>query len=130
MTKKCSFGFLSPCSTSAEENSLFQIRACLKSTRNHLRNLNCEFDRDIPEGLLILYRSGLYSVDSSVLKYFICEKHRDELGTHWRRSQRTCQAPSHPNHSAAKVERGFQAAVCKQLWMSQRRIIPVGAGSY
>lgn len=64
MTKKCSFGFLSSCSTSAEENSLFQIRACLKSTRNHLRNLNCEFDRDIPEGLLILYRSGLYSVDS------------------------------------------------------------------
>ena len=87
MTKKCSFGFISPCSTSSEENSLFQIRACLKSTRNHLGNLNCEFDRDIPEGLLILLRSGLYSVDSSVLKYLICEKHRVELGTHWRRPQ-------------------------------------------
>ena len=99
-------------STVTQTLSLVPIKTCKKSTENHLSQLqSCsEPNFDLPEGLLILYRSGILTVDSYALNLLICPKHRDELGTHWIRRQRTCQSPFHKGK--AKADRGIQATSC------------------
>ncbi|CAC5384685.1 unnamed protein product [Mytilus coruscus] len=94
----------------------------------HLRGLSCDTDLQIPEGLLILYRYGNFSLNSSTLEKYICPKHRDNLGIYWRRQQRRCQSTFHPTNSHAKVERGIQAQIAKEIWMDSGVYIPVGAG--
>jgi hypothetical protein len=50
-----------------------------------------------PEGLLILYnRSGIFAIDTSIVNFQTCPRHRDDLGVYWKRQKRTYRSPSHP----------------------------------
>jgi hypothetical protein len=55
---------------------------CNKTTQRHLQTIGCGDDCGInlPEGLLILYRSGIFVIDTSVVNWQICPRHRDDLG--------------------------------------------------
>ncbi|VDI18965.1 Hypothetical predicted protein [Mytilus galloprovincialis] len=131
MSQQCSFKNNSPCGSSqyyASSEEVIHILKCEKPVSQHLRGLSCDTDLQIPEGLLILYRYGNYSLDSSTLEKYICPKHRDNLGIYWRRQQRRCQSTFHPTNSHAKVERGIQVQVAKEIWMESGVYIPVGAG--
>ncbi|CAG2186996.1 unnamed protein product [Mytilus edulis] len=106
------------------------ITKCDKPTSTHLRSLGCNStDYELPEGLLILYRSGIFSINCSSCDIYICPKHRDDFGIYWRRQTRKCQSPTHPDQSVAKPSRGIPASVCKELWMTKRISLPVGSDS-
>ena len=50
---------------------------------------------DLPEGLLILYRSGIFAIDTSIVNFQTCPRHRDDMGVYWKRQKRTYRSP-HP----------------------------------
>ena len=54
-----------------------------------------------PEGLLILYKSGIFAIDIST-----------RLGVYWKRQKRTYQSPSRPARSYAKCSRVIHASSC------------------
>jgi len=81
-----------------------------------------------PEGLLILYRSGIFAIDTSIVNFQTCPRHRDDLGVYWKRQKRTYRSPSHPATSYAKCSRGIQASTCKDFWLKSITFLPVGAG--
>ncbi|CAC5399407.1 unnamed protein product [Mytilus coruscus] len=122
------FKFLGSSQYYASSEEVIHILKCEKPVSQHLRGLSCDTDLQIPEGLLILYRYGNFSLDSSTLEKYIYPKHRDNLEIYWRRQQRRCQSTFHPTNSHAKVERGIQAQVAKEIWMESGVYIPVGAG--
>ncbi|XP_052075392.1 uncharacterized protein LOC127712825 [Mytilus californianus] len=82
----------------------------------------------IPEALLILYRSGIFSIDHTTLQLKICQAHRDLLGIHWRRNKHSCCYPNHNEKSKAKPDRGTTPSLSKQYWLKTRQTIPVGSG--
>ncbi|CAG2229758.1 unnamed protein product [Mytilus edulis] len=129
---KCTFAYKSECGQSlhyASNVPCIPITKCDKPTSTHLRSLGCNStDYELPEGLLILYRSGIFSIDCSSCDIYICPKHRDDFGIYWRRQTRKCQSPTHPDQSVAKPSRGIPASVCKELWMTKRISLPVGSG--
>ena len=53
-----------------------------------------------PEGILILYRSGIFGIDTYIVNFQTCPRHRDELGVYWKRQKRTFQSSSHPAKSS------------------------------
>ncbi|XP_076107223.1 uncharacterized protein LOC143075622 isoform X2 [Mytilus galloprovincialis] len=130
---KCTFAYKSECGQSLHYASnvlCIPITKCDKPTSTHLRSLGCNStDYELPEGLLILYRSGIFSIDCSSCDIYICPKHRDDFGIYWRRQTRKCQSPTHPDQSVAKPNRGIPASVCKELWMTKRISLPVGSDS-
>jgi hypothetical protein len=50
---------------------------------------------DLPEDLLILYRSGIFAIDTSIVNFQTCPRHRDDLEVYWKRQKRTYRSP-HP----------------------------------
>ncbi|XP_052063237.1 uncharacterized protein LOC127702950 [Mytilus californianus] len=82
----------------------------------------------IPEGLLILYRAGLFTVENATMKMTICDSHRDKLSTQWYRCKRTCAHPLHPKTSKEKPDRGITLAIAKEIWVHDRTITAVGDG--
>ncbi|CAG2235052.1 unnamed protein product [Mytilus edulis] len=130
---KCTFAYKSECGQSLHYASnvlCIPITKCDKPTSTHLRSLGCNStDYELPEGVLILYRSGIFSIDCSSCDIYICPKHRDDFGIYWRRQTRKCQSPTHPDKSVAKPSRGIPASVCKELWMTKRIPLPVGSDS-
>jgi hypothetical protein len=69
------------------------------------------------QGLLILYRSGIFAIDTSIVNFQTCPRHRDDLGVFWKRQKRTYRSP-HPaktSKSYAKCSRlrGIQASQVK-----------------
>ena len=84
-----------------------------------------------PEGLLILYRSGIFAIDTYMVNFQTCPRHRDGLGVYWKRQKRTYWSPSHPATSYAKCSRqtrGIQASTCKDFWLKSKTFLPVAAG--
>ena len=138
MSTQCALRYISLCGQSGhykpectdDQISLVPIKTCKKSSEKHSSQLHScsEHNFDLPENLLILYRSGIFTVDSYALNLHICPNHRDELGIHWVRRQRTCQSPFHKGK--AKADRGIQARSSRELWFKRRINIPVGAGIY
>ena len=61
-----------------------------------------------PEGLLILYRSGIFAIDTSIVNSQTCPRHRDNLGVYCKRWRRTYRSPSHP--SLVRVMQNVQEA--------------------
>ena len=111
--------------------SLDKIADCNKGTTHHLQRLNSSESTaasDFPEGLLILYRSGIFTVDLPSINLRICPKHRDIYGIYWLSNRTKCQYPGHPSSSKAKADRGATPLMCKQYWLSTRQLIPVGIG--
>ena len=76
-----------------ESISLFM---CDKPTKNHLQGLNCTSNYDIPESILILFRSGLFDLSICTLNLKICQSHRDYFGIYWKRTRTVCRYPDHP----------------------------------
>ena len=68
-------------------SQLFNVIRQLKDI--NLQTLGCGDDCgiDLPEGLLILYRSGIFVMDTSVVNCQICPRHRDDLGICWKRQK-------------------------------------------
>ena len=121
-----------PCDGS-ELTPLYQ---CEKDTNNHCSLLQCSEKipgkpfsfYNIPEALLILYRSGVFSVDRTTLELSICRAHRDFLGVNWRRGKVRCSFPEHNENSKAKADRGATPSFCKEYWLQTRQAILVGSG--
>lgn len=103
----------------------------------HLRLIHCSEPvpwlcgkfLDVPEAIVLLYRSGIFSIDSSTLKLRICQKHRDNIGLKWRRNKARCCHPNHNKQSKSKPFRGATPTFCKEYWLKTRRTIPVGSGN-
>ncbi|XP_061196604.1 uncharacterized protein LOC133204877 [Saccostrea echinata] len=76
-----------------------------------------------PEYILILCRSGYFTVDKTVLSMRMCIKHREELGARWKRPKRTCAYPGHQGNM--KADRGASPTISKELWLNTRQILPV-----
>lgn len=83
---------------------------------------------EIPEGLLILFRSGLFQFTNDILKFNVCENHRSKLGTRWYRSSRRCSHPLHPPHMTQKPDRGVTCSMSKEIYLHERQVVPVGSG--
>ena len=81
-----------------------------------------------PEGIRILCRSGIFAIDTYIVNFQTCPRHRDELGVYQKRQKRTCQSPPHPAKSSVKCSRGKQASICKDFWQKSRTFLAVGAG--
>jgi hypothetical protein len=86
-----------------------------------------------PEDLLILYRSGIFAIDSSVVNFQTCPRHRDDLEVYWKRQKRTYRSP-HPAKTSSKSYakcsrlRGIQASTCKDFWLISITFLTVAAG--
>ncbi|CAC5425037.1 unnamed protein product [Mytilus coruscus] len=117
-------------------NTFIYLYNCNRDTSNHLSSLQCsEKIPDkclqfyvIPEALLSLYRSGIFSIDHTTLQLKICQAHRDLLGIHWRRNKHSCCYPNHNEKSKAKPDRGTTPSLSKQYRLKTRQTIPVGSG--
>jgi hypothetical protein len=81
-----------------------------------------------PEGLLILYKSGIFAIDTSIVNFQTWPRHRDDLGVYWKRQKRTFQSPSRPARSYAICSRGIHASTCKEFWLQSITFLPVAAG--
>jgi hypothetical protein len=55
---------------------------------------------DLPEDLLILYRSGIFAIDTSIVNFQTCPRHRDDLEVYWKRQKRTYRSP-HPDKTSS-----------------------------
>jgi hypothetical protein len=75
---------------------------------------------------LILYRSGIFSVDRAAKSLSICPWHRDIFGGTILLSD--CQFKGHPVGSKAKADRGITPTLSKEYWLLTRQLIPVGLG--
>jgi len=84
---------------------------------------------DCPEALLILYRSGIFTIDTVTdsLNLKICQNHREYFGTRWRRSNARCIYPEH-NNRKGRTDRGASPSLCKEYYLKTRQTIPVGSG--
>ena len=82
---------------------------------------------DCPEALLILYRSGILTIDTDSLNLKICQKHREYSGTKWRRGNARCIYPEH-NNRKGRTDRGASPCLCKEYYLKTRQTIPVGSG--
>jgi hypothetical protein len=81
-----------------------------------------------PEGLLILYRSGLFAIDTSIVNCQKCPRHRDDLEVYWKRQKRTYRSPW---FILLRFMRNFQDTYRHQhysFWLKSRPFLPVGAG--
>ena len=77
-----------------------------------------------PEGLLILYTSGIFAIDTSRVNFQTWPRHR----VYWKQQKRPYQSPSHPATSYAKCSRGIHASTCKDFWLKSITFFPVAAG--
>ncbi|CAG2239939.1 unnamed protein product [Mytilus edulis] len=90
------------------------IFECQRSTERYLIGLKSSetipgkpFEKlECPESLLILFQSGIFTLDKLSLNLNICESHRAELGLNWRRVKVQCTYPDHNDGSKAKADRG------------------------
>lgn len=93
MSNPCNFSTL--CNTLCSDGPSIQLFHCDRDTSSQLSLLQCSEkipDRwmqfyDIPEAFPILYRTGIFSIDSSALKLNIIATHREYFGIQWRRKQ-------------------------------------------
>ena len=77
-----------------------------------------------PEGLLILYRSGIFAIDTSIVNFQTCPRYRDDLGVYWKR-QKTSK--SYAKCTRLRL-RGIQASTCKDYWLISITFLTVAAG--
>jgi hypothetical protein len=85
------------------------------------------------EGLLILYRSGIFAIDISIVNFQTCPTHRDDFGVYWKRQKRAYRSPSHPaknskSYAKCSRQRGIQASTCKDFWLISITFLTVAAG--
>jgi hypothetical protein len=69
-----------------------------------------------PEGLLIPYKSGIFAIDTSIVNFQTCPRHRDALGVYWKRQKRTYRSP----HSAKTSK---SCAKCSRLQLQSGYLV-------
>ena len=81
------------------------------------------------EGLLILYRSGIFAIYTSIVNCQTCPRHRDDLGVYWR-TYRSPSRPAKTSKSYAKCSRlrDMQASTCTDFWLISITFLTVAAG--
>ena len=107
-----------------EDPSIVPLFQCEKNTAWYLQGLNCFTHHNVPECLLICFRSGLFDISSSTINFKICQKHRDVLGIYWKRTSAKCRFSEHPTAS----KQGCIIQSCKQSWISTREVLSIGKG--
>ena len=133
-SKLCDFKHFTETNCTWEFVHIFE---CDRNTQKHLTSLKSSESipgrpfqsYDCPESLLILFRSGIFSVDQTALNLYICESHRVFFGLNWRRTKTRCTYPGHNTTSKAKSDRGTYPTLCKELFLKTRQILPVGSGT-
>ena len=68
-----------------------------------------------PEDLLVLYRSGIFAIDTSIVNFQTCPRYRDDLGVYWKRQKRTYRSPSHP----AKTSKSYTKCSRQEAYRHQ-----------
>lgn len=124
----CCFGTATDC----DNNPIYCLKDCVKTTYNHLRYLNANSKGiDLPESYLILCRAGVNVITAAHLglERKICQFHRDFLGLYWKRSKRSCAHPFH-GHSKSKPDRGITPVMSRELWLRLQLSVPIGEGIY
>ena len=86
-----------------------------------------------PEGLIILCRSGIFAIDTSIVNFQTCPAHRDDLGVYWKRQKMAYRSPSHPAKNSKRYakysrQRGIQASTCADFWLISIIFLTVAAG--
>ena len=78
---------------------------------------------------LILFRSGHFGLEMGKLKQmFVCSKHRNALGKHWKCGKSTCQHPEHKGKcEAVKGDRVFNARLARDVFEVYGNIVAVGS---
>ena len=109
---RCEFSHLGGCCgkfNNYTNNKVDQIDNCTEDTTTHLNRLHSidVSSANFPEGLLILYRSGIFSVDRAAKRLSICPWHRNFSRIYWRDNSIKCQFKGHPVGSKAKTDRGI-----------------------
>lgn len=128
----CCFGTATDCNN----NVIYNLKDCVKTTYHHLRYLNANSKGiDLPESYLILCRAGVNVITAAHLqtKIFASELAakflRDFLGVYWKRSKRSCTHPFHGN-SKLKPDRGITPVMSRELWLRLQLSVPIGEGIY
>lgn len=112
---------------SCSEDTFFNIYECTKDISCHLRLLHCSEPVPglcgkfvyVPEAIVLLYRSGIFSIDSSTLKLRIFQKHRDSIGLKWRKNKARCCHQNHNEQSKSKPFRGATPTFCKSTGLKR-----------
>ena len=78
---------------------------------------------------LILFRSGHFGLEMGKLKQmFVCSKHRNALGKHWKCGKSTCQHPEHKGKcEALKGDRVFNARLARDVFEVYGITVAVGS---
>ena len=82
--------------------SIIPLFLCEKNTACHLQRINCFTKQNVPECILILYRSGLFDSSSSTLNIKICQKYRDAFGIYCKRTSAKSRFTEHPTASRSR----------------------------
>lgn len=83
------------CGESRGLSSLFRLSECTDDIKRHLKTYHLSRE-DLVEYQLILARSGQFSaLEEDVSTWWICPKHRHNLGKFWLPSRRSCNMPNH-----------------------------------
>lgn len=121
------------CVTKYVQTVLWSNFSTVIGTQVHLYNaqvkyrIKCMQFYNIFETFLILYRTGIFSIDSLALDLNICASHGKYLGIQWRK-QISWIYQGHSEKSRSNADRGTCPTLCKLYWLKKRQILPVGAG--
>ena len=119
----CSFSRLGECS-----GEIVHFLDCQKDVSAHLRYFKVTVKGvNVNEQDLILYRAGLFDVDTASRQLLlICKHHRDSLGTYWKTTSEKCAYPVHS--SKCKGDRAIDFKTSKEIFFLYQLLIPVGSG--
>lgn len=123
--------FARSCTSVSCDGEQESISSCRTDTLQHLRRCKSSpFHAHvvIPEGLLLLFRSGLFSMNRDVIEFKICQNHKKHLGRQWVSNRRRCCHPLHPPTHKEKPDRGITCSMSKEIWLHERIVVPVGSG--
>ena len=100
---------------------------CQDDVSSHLKYYH--LSSKILEYELILFRSGHFGLEMGKLKQmFVCSKHRNALGKHWKCGKSTCQHPEHKGKcEAVKGDRVFNARLARDVFEVYGIIVAVGS---
>lgn len=133
MDGKCQCDFFHSSNDFPCSGEIIEVRQCHNDLTSQLKRYKCNARSPhtiIPEGLLLLFRSGLFTISRDTVKLKICSNHRQKLGTYFSRTSRRCCHPLHPENSKEKPDRGISCSMAKETWLHARKVVLVGNGRY
>ena len=119
----CDFLMISkkPCS-----GDIIELRQCKNDTTGYLKSLNLDIRTKVLEHDLIMSRARTQENVALTINSTVCEHHRYEFGTRWKKTKRTCQYPSHKGKM--NISRSISAAMHYELLEMHRKAPAIGEG--